>query len=115
MDSDNSIREEGAESTAPEEVMTSGFPPQEEPAAPQEAGSREPDSGSGYSEDPGSDTPAGGGYSSAADGAPGSGGYGSDSGNSCIPNWNTRLGFSHCETFARISLRKRRTISTSSL
>ena len=77
MDSDNSIREEGAESTAPEEVMTSEFPPQEEPAAPQEAGSREPDSGSGYSEDPGSDTPAGGGYSSVADGAPGSGGYSS--------------------------------------
>ena len=36
MDSDNSIREEGAESVAPEEMMTSGFPPKEEPAAPRE-------------------------------------------------------------------------------
>ena len=92
MDSDNSIREEGAESVAPEEMMTSGFPPKEEPAAPreepaapqeepaepQEAGEREPDSGSGYSEDSGSDKPAGGtfggggGYSGGTDNGPGS-------------------------------------------
>ena len=92
MDSDNSIREEGAESVAPEEMMTSGFPPKEEPAAPreepaapqeepaepQEAGKREPDSGSGYSEDSGSDKPAGGtfggggGYSGGTDNGPGS-------------------------------------------
>ena len=90
MDSDKIIREEGAESAAPEEVMTSGFPTQEEPAAPQEAGGWESGSGSGYSAEPGgntpagdafggstgSDTPAGGGYGGGrTDGTFGGGGY----------------------------------------
>ena len=38
MDSDNIIREEGAEGAVPEEVMEGGYKPLEEPAAPQGAG-----------------------------------------------------------------------------
>ena len=77
MDSDNIIREEGAESAAPEEVMTSGFPTQEEPAAPQEAGGWESGSGSGYSAEPGGNTPAGDAFGGGTGSdTPAGGGYG---------------------------------------
>ena len=77
MDSDKIIREEGAESAAPEEVMTSGFPTQEEPAAPQEAGGWESGSGSGYSAEPGGNTPAGDAFGGGTGSdTPAGGGYG---------------------------------------
>ena len=77
MDSDIIIREEGAESAAPEEVMTSGFPTQEEPAAPQEAGGWESGSGSGYSAEPGGNTPAGDAFGGGTGSdTPAGGGYG---------------------------------------
>ena len=45
MDSDNIIREEGAEGAVPEEVMEGGYKPLEEPAAPQGAGRIRTDAG----------------------------------------------------------------------
>ncbi len=62
MDSDNMIREEGAEGAAPEELMEGGYRPQEEqPAVPRDA--------DGWGSDNGSDTAAGGGYSGSPAGA----------------------------------------------
>ena len=81
MDSDNTIREEGAGGTAPEEVMAGGFPPQEEPAVSQEtAGSWAPDSGSAGG-DTVSDIPAGGGFGADQAGdAPAGGAFGGGGG-----------------------------------
>ena len=96
MDSDNIIREEGAESAAPEEVMTSGFPTQEEPAAPQEAGGWESGSGSGYSAEPGGNTPAGDAFGSGTGSdTPAGGGYG---GGRTEDRKSTRLNSSHPTT-----------------
>lgn len=85
MDSDNIIREEGAEGFASEEVMEGGYRPMDEPAAPQEAGGWEPGNASASADGAaaGSDTFAGGGYSAGTAGdAPAgyasSGGTGSD-------------------------------------
>ena len=124
MDSDNIIREEGAESAAPEEVMTSGFPPQEEPAAPQEADGWGSGSGSGYSAEPGSntpagdafgggtgsDTPAGGSYGGGRTGGTfggdgyGSGGYsgGADSGPGSEPPVNKKSFIRACGSWTDI-------------
>ena len=76
MDSDNIIREEGAEGAVPEEVMEGGYKPLEEPAAPQGAGSWESGNGSADSAAAGSDTPAGNAFGGTGSDTPAGGGYG---------------------------------------